>query len=122
MDDSAFEIVEEMPFKDLASEIVKQEEVDSELGAGKRQPLEFSLKVFSFFGVGFYALASLYEIHFVFIKVDDIISCNHEGSQGCLITITDDDYSMILYDRLVSLWHGRQGWKNFLFLWLVFHL
>ena len=43
MSDSAFEIVEEMPFKDLASEIVKEEEVYSELGASKRQPLEFSL-------------------------------------------------------------------------------
>ena len=107
MGDSAFEIVEEMPFKDLASEIVKEEEIYSELGAGKRQPLKFSLKVFCFFGVRFDILASLYEIHFVFIKVDDTISCNHEGSQGCLITITDDDYSMILYDRLVSLRHGR---------------
>jgi hypothetical protein len=34
--DSACEIVEEMPFKDLASEIVKEEEIYSELGAGKR--------------------------------------------------------------------------------------
>jgi hypothetical protein len=120
--DSAFEIVKEMPFKDLASEIVKEEEVYSELGACERQPLEFSLKVFSFFGVGFDALASLYEIHFVFIIVDDIISSYHEGSQRCLIAITNNDYSMILYDRLVSLRHRRQGWKNFLFLRLVFHL
>ena len=36
MGDSTFEIVKEMPFKDLASEIVKEEEVYSELGAGKR--------------------------------------------------------------------------------------
>ena len=107
MGDSAFQIVEEMPFKDLASEIVKEEEIYSELGTCKRQPLEFSLKVFSFLGIGFDTLASLNEIDFVFIKVDDIISCYHEGSQGCLITITDDDYSMILYDRLISLWHGR---------------
>jgi hypothetical protein len=77
VDYSAFEIVEEMPFKDLASEIVKEEEVDSELGACKRQPLKFSLKVFSFFGIGFDTLASLNERDFVFIKVDDIISCYH---------------------------------------------
>ena len=36
MGDSAFQIVEEMPFKDLASEIVKEEEIYSELGASER--------------------------------------------------------------------------------------
>ena len=84
--------------------------------------MESSLKVFSIFGIGFDTLSSLNEIDFVFIEVDDLISSYHEGSQGSLFTITDYDYSVILNYRLLSRGHGRQGRKNFLLLWLVFHL